>query len=176
MPTGHTSTRYYPALGPVDSPMKKLPDKILNRYSISVRDFEKAKEFICAAKEHPPSSVEYEALLFAAIVSYYRPFSPNERGNSSKAESCLRLEEFDSLTREQKELHEKCKILRNKALAHSEFNHNPTKFNPETGAFASKPFSLLSQNFDLNLFDTVVTKFLDACHNKRAEHALHGHE
>lgn len=151
-------------------------DEELNRYSIAVRDFESAKKYLCATKNHPCSSLEYEALLFAAIVSYYRPFSPNEKSKSPKAKSQLRIEDFGSLDDSRKELHEKCKELRNKALAHSEFIFNPTKFNSETGVFSSRPFSLSNVALDLEVFEATLTQFIALCHDVRANYSRHCHK
>lgn len=145
----------------------------LNRYSIALQDFQNAKRYICAAKNHPCSSPEYEALLFSAIVSYYRPFSPNEKSKSSKAISQLSIEYFGSLDDSQIKLHKKCKELRNKALAHSEFEINPTTFNSETKVFSSQPFSLLNEVLDLEVFEANLTQFIELCHNVRAGYARH---
>jgi hypothetical protein len=146
-----------------------MKTKEIHRYSIALRDFENAKRYICAMRKHLPSSTEYEALLFATIVSYYRPFSRNEKAQSAEATSQLCNKEFNFLTESQIALHELCKELRNQALAHSEFKHNPTKYNPKTGVFSSRPFSLLSQDFDLVSFEMMLTQVMDFCHKKRAE-------
>jgi hypothetical protein len=47
-------------------------DEGFHRYSISFHDFEKALEFAEEAAQHQPNTITYEALMFAAIVSYYR--------------------------------------------------------------------------------------------------------
>ncbi len=145
-------------------------EKELNRYSISFLDFEKAQQYICEAKKHDRSSIEYEALLLAAIVSYYRPFSSNEKSKLAKAKSRLFIEEFGSLTDSQKELHEKCKELRNKVIAHSAFEFNPTGIKQNTKVIVSRPYSLLNENFDLDSFETLLTQFVDLCHKKRADY------
>lgn len=146
----------------------------LSRYSISLRDFDKAREYISKAKEYSASSLEYEALLFSAVVSYYRPFSSNEKLKSSKATSQLKIEDFGPLTNHQQEIHETCKKFRNKALAHSEFALNPTNFNQNTKVFSSMPFSLSNYNFNLENFDEMLKQFADLCHKKRGDFSLHG--
>lgn len=153
--------------------MTILSDEELNRYSIALRDFEKAKEYICAAKKQLPSSLEYEALLFAAIVSYYRPFSPNEKSQSAKATSQLHIKDFGFLNNSQSILHQKYRELRNKALAHSEFELNPTKFNSDRKVFSSQPFSLLNEALDLEVFDSTLTQFIELCHEVRANYSRH---
>jgi hypothetical protein len=141
-----------------------------NRYSIAVFDWQKALAFATEARTHSPSTLAYEALLFAAIVCYYRPFSPNEKGAKPPAASQLRIEDFPALSQEEQALHEICKTLRNKALAHSEFTFNPTRLAEATGVIQSKPFALMSQPFDLEVFVQLVSKLELACHHKRADH------
>lgn len=141
-----------------------------NRYSIAVFDWQKSLLFAKEAREHLPNTTVYEALLFAAIACYYRPFSPNEKGANPPALSHLRIEDFPALSEQEQALHESCKTLRNKALAHSEFTFNPTRLCETTGIIASKPFSLLSQPFDIESFVQLVSKLELACHHKRADH------
>ncbi|MHB1216652.1 MAG: hypothetical protein ACYC1L_00445 [Alphaproteobacteria bacterium] len=148
--------------------MVNLSEQELNRYSISVRDFEKSKDYVCAARKHPEDSIEREALLFAAIVAYYRPFSPNEKGDS-KASCRLRVKDFGPLTEVESEFHQTCEKLRNKALAHSEFTLNPTKFDRQTEIFSSRSFSLLNENIDLNVFCALLDRFINFCHHRRAD-------
>jgi hypothetical protein len=143
----------------------------LARYSISVRDFEKAQEYVCAARKHLLGSLEYDALLFAAIVSYCRPFSPNEKSKLAMATSRLRIEDFGPLTDPEKGLHERLEELRNKALAHSESELNPTKFHPQTKVFTGRSFSLSNETLDLDAFEAIFVRFAEICHTKRADYS-----
>ncbi len=144
-------------------------DAEFNRYTISLLDFEKAEECVAEARKRPPNDVVFEALLFMAIVSYYRPFSPNERPrNNPKAVAQLKLEDLITPSACDKEIHAQCGCLRNKALAHSEFAFNPTKLNAGNGVISSKPFSLLTQNFDLAGLAELLRRLVEACHSKRA--------
>jgi hypothetical protein len=140
-----------------------------NRYSISLADFEKADECVAEARKRPANDIVYEALLFMAIITYYRPFSPNEKTqNNPKAKARLKLDDLIAPSAQDKEIHVQCETLRNKALAHSEFAYNPTKLNAYTGVISSKPFSLLTQQFDLVGLAELLKKLEDACHSKRA--------
>jgi|GEM_PF-989750 len=147
----------------------------LNRYSIAVRDFEDAQRFLCAARNHGIDSIEYEALLFAAIISYWRPFSLNEKSKSAAASVRLDIQNFGTLSENQKELHRNCENLRNKALAHSEYEYNPTRLRP-SGVFVSSPFSLLGSSqirdpgsvHNMDLFQQLLEKLIDSCHAMRA--------
>lgn len=141
-----------------------------NRLSIAVFDWVKSLAFAVEAQKHSQNTTVYEALLFASIVCYYRPFSPNEKKANPPATSHLKIEEFPTISEEENALHENCKKLRNKALAHSEFELNPTSFSKATRVIESKPFSLLSQPFDLETFIRLVSKLERACHHKRADH------
>jgi hypothetical protein len=140
-----------------------------NRLSIAVFDFEKSIAYAEEAARYSPEDLAHEALLFSAIVCYYRPFSPNEKKNSPAA-SQLKLEEFSPLTAAESELHERCKELRNKALAHSEYEFNPTDLHP-SGVIASRPFSLLSHAPEIPALVALARKLADECQNKRANHA-----
>lgn len=140
-----------------------------NRYSISLTDFEKASECVAEARKRLPNDLVFEALLFLAIIVYCRPFSLNERSKDNlKAKSRLNLEDLIVPSDREKELHTECETLRNKALAHSEFAYNPTSLNPRSGVISSKPFSLLTQQFDLDGLADLLRKLAEACHSKRA--------
>jgi hypothetical protein len=140
-----------------------------NRYSISLVDFQKASECVTEARKQLPNDLVFEALLFMAIITYYRPFSPNEKSKPNlKATSRLNLEDLIVPSAREKELHSECENLRNKALAHSEFAYNPTSLNPSTGIVSSKPFSLLTQQFDVCGLAKLLEKLEAACHSKRA--------
>jgi hypothetical protein len=141
-----------------------------NRYSIATFDWQKSLAFANEARKHPTNTTVYEALLFAAIVCYYRPFSPNEKGANPPAASHLRIEDFPTLSKEELALHESIRMLRHQALAHSAFAFNPTRLTEETNVIVSKPFSLLVQLFDIEVFVQLISKLELACHHKRADH------
>ena len=148
-------------------------DRQFNRYSIAYFNFEKAEAFAKEAESHHQSTLAFEALVFAAIVSYYRPFSPNEKDPLAPAESQLRIEDIVDLSPEEQELHNRCKTLRNKALAHSEFSFNPTRLDPYSRVVASRPFSLLNQPIAVDALRALLEKLIRACHLKRGNYALH---
>ena len=147
---------------------KMITEQEFNRYSISTFDFEKAVEFVTEAQQHSPATLIYEALVFAAIVCYYRPFSPNEKDKNAKATAMLKIEEFSPLTQEEQAIHAKCKELRNQALAHSEWRFNPTGFDYSSAIISSRPFSLVSAGIDLSALSNLARRFAGECHSKRA--------
>jgi hypothetical protein len=144
-----------------------------NRLSISVRDFESAAEFAERAAATSPATLEHQALLFAAIVCYYRPFSPNERSQSAKANSSLKISDFRTLNMAELEIHEICKRLRNKALAHSEYEMNPTALDESSGVISSRPFNLLTHAPQPAALAALANKVARLCHHMRADHIHH---
>jgi hypothetical protein len=144
----------------------------LNRLSISVRDFELALEYAKEALRCDFSDRAIEALTFAALVCYYRPFTRNERQTKSSASPSISISDFPQLTETDLELHEKCKELRNKALAHSEFKMYPTRMSMrgDRAVIVSRPFALLERAPDLRELIALTEKLLDACHHRRANY------
>jgi hypothetical protein len=140
-----------------------------NRFSISLKDFEKATEFLAEAKNYQIGSLVHEALIFAAIVCYYRPFSQNEKP-SAPAASQLNLSDFSPLSAEECAIHEKCKELRNKVLAHAEFKYHPTGLDRETGIISSALFSLVGTAPNLEALSNLAHKLIAECHDKRADY------
>jgi hypothetical protein len=154
--------------------MRIQNEREFNRYSIALFDFTKAQDFLSEARKHPSNSLPFQALLFAAIVCYYRPFSLNEKLDTSPATSNLNISEFGSLLDSEKGIHEECKKLRNKALAHSEYSFNPTGIDPQSKVIVSKPFWLTIDSIDIDGLSKLVDKFITICHHMRADYKLHG--
>jgi len=100
----------------------------------------------------------------------------NERDKNPKAKSRLSIDEFGVLTEDEKRFHEELVTYRNKALAHSEFDLNPTNFNPRTGVFSSVVFSLSNQDIDMEFMCTLLEKFISVCHDVRARYASENRE
>lgn len=147
-------------------------DEAFNRFTIATLDFEKASNFAQEAKNHLANSVAYEALLFAAIVSYYRPFSPNEKSDKGSATSSVDRRLLQTLTRGEEKLHEECKRLRNKGLAHSEYALNATRINTSRRVVMSKPFSLVSQGIVVDELLSLIEKVRKECERARASYML----
>lgn len=147
-----------------------ITEKEFNRYSIAAFDWGKSLSYAKEARNHMQNHLVYEALLLSAIVRYYSPFSQNEKDKGSSAASSLCIEDLSPLLPHERQMHESCKHLRNKALAHSEVSFNPTRYCRETGVIASRPFSLQAQTFELEEFIKLVTKLELRCHHKRADY------
>ena len=98
-------------------------DRQFNRVYISVKDMERCVEFAAAA-EGVTELIIQRALITAAIVSYARPFSGNR--NHEKAEATPPLSSLN-LTAEERVLHDRLCKIRNQAIAHSDFEMNPSR-------------------------------------------------
>lgn len=144
-----------------------------NRFSISLMDFEKAEDFLAEAKSHQYGSLLHEALVFSAIICYFRPFTDNEKNPKSTAAKRLELADFPPLSRDELEIHETCKELRNKALAHAEILYHPTKLDPESGVISSAIFSLVGKAPDLDALAELIKKLKKQCNNRRADYVHH---
>ena len=121
-------------------------EKVFNRLTISRYDFKKCKAFLgkLTSNNFRSGSIEFEALLISAIIAYSRPFSGNESSNNAKAASRVDKAILRELTKDELEFHEKIIKLRNKAIAHIEWENSPTGID-ENGTISTMPFSLLNK-------------------------------
>jgi hypothetical protein len=145
-----------------------------NRFSISAKDFEKAAEFLAEAKNHQYGGLVHEALVMSAIICYFRPFTENERSSSPPAAKKLDLlSDFPPLSQAENAVHEACKVLRNKALAHSEFLYHPTRLDRDTGVISSALFSLVGAAPDVDSLAALIEKLTLHCQLIRASYVHH---
>ena len=140
------------------------------RAHISSYDFERAEEFIVAASNYVVASIEYEALLIAAIIYYARPFSGNERDKSSTVDSRLvsELAVFDGPV--EQTLHDRIMVLRNQAVAHAESIHYPVQILPPVGkslargvSVASRRWHVSTERLDLLEFQALAKEMSRKC-------------
>jgi hypothetical protein len=153
-----------------------ITEQSFNRYSIATIDFMKAAEFATEAQQHSPASLIYEALVFAAVVCYHRPFSSNEKNKNANAASSLTIEEFSSLTQEEMSIHTLSKELRNQALAHSEWEHNPTGLDETNRVISSRPFPIVSAGVNLSSLSKLANKLARECHHVRANYVYNTYD
>ena len=114
----------------------RLAILLRSRLRTSRRDFEKAIRFIDVALTHAIHTEVYEALLLAAVVSYARPFSRNERAKPPPSDPRLAVEE-KALLGADFPLHERLLEIRNKAIAHAESEYYPVELLPPVGSGGS---------------------------------------
>ena len=67
-------------------------------------------------------------------------------------------------------LHKTCMILRNKAIAHSEWIKYPTRRDSQRNIIRSRHYSLLSEKIDWHLLLELSKKLNNQCHNYRADY------
>ncbi|MBU0602149.1 MAG: hypothetical protein KKD25_07090 [Gammaproteobacteria bacterium] len=165
-------------------PADEGPELKFRRYSIAAGDFEEAAKLARQASHHSPDSLEREALLFMAIVVYFRPFSTNERRQENEIPPSaprLMVKDFAPLSMEEESVHNACKQLRNRVLAHAEFSFYPSSLDPDSGVMSRQRSSLMSPiiedgvviwPFGLEQFCTLADKLAKECHHWRADHAI----
>jgi hypothetical protein len=136
--------------------------KTVNRLTISRHDFERCRDFLAALPDQEYGTITYEALLVAAIIFYSRPFSSNEKEKGAQAESRVDTAVLDNLTAEESALHIRILELRNKAVAHAEWQFHPTAVTTNK-VIQSMPFSIwkyFRDTTDVELFSLLVGKVL----------------
>ena len=164
-------------MGDVGGEMTTMSNAEINRYSISLKDFEKAKECVAQAKKHKDGSLEWDALYFMAIVSYCRPFGPNEKPLKAGAEPAKAVPRisFQSLKVDSPELkaaHESLMELRHTALAHSSWEKYPTSFNEATSVYQSRTFTIYGSGAPLHELELLVDRGIEICHNVKADYSF----
>ena len=90
------------------------------RAHISERDFIEAGEYLRIYRESY-SEIIKRSLLFSGIVSYSRPFLNSKSGPAQESTSKLSVKPQKILTTLEFDLHRRVLDLRNRAIAHSEF-------------------------------------------------------
>lgn len=143
-------------------------DKDLNRWSISVHDFEDSNRYL---KEFEMPRVGYtqkEALLTCAVLCHARPFTGNEK-KEIDASSKIQISDFQRIAGDMLTLHERIMVARNKAVAHAEWNKYPTRFNPKTKVISSRRYNILSDHFDTKLLFRINEELIQQLHHKRAD-------
>src|SRR5258706_5873576 len=134
--------------------MEKTMDTLnaeFNRWSISKHDFEEAHEYLEAFSTGMDSLIQ-RALLSSAIVAYGRPFKRNDGYPKAVRYISLPANFFDTTSQE---LHDKIIELRDRGIAHSDFDRKPTarvpSMNPGVMTW-SKPFNPLSEGISIEKF------------------------
>lgn len=150
--------------------MEPAKAKTVKRTQISRDDFADAKRFIDAARKNASDSIEYEALVQAAIIAYARPFSGNERGQDSPSDRNLDPAVV-ALDGEDRILHDRIITLRNKAVAHAASVNNPVEILPLkseatiTDGFSTQShrWSAAREQIDLDAFHRIADAMVYRC-------------
>jgi hypothetical protein len=142
------------------------------RTHISAHDFETARKFIEAAKGHPQSAIEWEALMEIAVIRYARPFSRNHGASIADPRIKVDVEQILESPADV-ELHNRIVGLRNEVVAHADASFFPTTLldpvensSRASGyAVASKPWHILNEKIDLDAFARIADAMRRACLN-----------
>ena len=138
--------------------------KVFSRAMISELDFTEAETYLLSYPAAGPDIMR-KALLVAAIISYGRPFTQNERDKSAGAVARVDLENDHLLTLQQRKLHDLVIELRNKAIAHSEFSRNPV----ELGAVQENAIGFKATPFNVLEAGVPVPDFLVLCQQRKKQ-------
>jgi hypothetical protein len=151
-----------------------MSKEMLNRLTSASLDLKNTIKFLEALSEHEYSSTAYEALLISAIIYYARPFSSNEKKDSTHpSESRVPEEVLSELLEEEIALHEKIITLRNKAVAHAEWSYHPTGVT-DNGIIKARPFSIweyFEGSAEIAKFKNLSQRVRNAVQNKQANEA-----
>jgi hypothetical protein len=136
-----------------------------NRAWISEEDFKEAESYLNVLTAEQSSEVK-SALLLSAIVSYARPFLKNKSVNGLAATATLKLRPNKDLTPDEYLMHKYLLNLRNKTLAHSDYEMKPVRWSSgsENGFFVDyRQFSLLAEPLDPQEFQRLCRKLKMHC-------------
>jgi hypothetical protein len=120
-----------------------MSPELFHRLTIATsHDMDNAAKYARQAKVTSPGELAYDALIQMAIICYCRPFGPNQRGRSD-GPAADRVPGLPlGLTAEQVELHQTLMDFHNRAIAHSEFQLNPTSYDEKNFVISLRPFSI----------------------------------
>jgi hypothetical protein len=141
----------------------------LNRYTISIYDFDQSINFLRMAEQYSGDPLVCEALLVSAVIYYCRPFSSNERG-SAEASSRMEIDSFADISKDERALHDQCMTIRNKALAHAEWTYYPTQHDSRTNVIASRRYPILSESIEWTSLGELAGKIMGQCDHQRANY------
>jgi hypothetical protein len=99
----------------------------LLRVKLSLDDFKRVGEFLKAARSHPTSSIEYEALLHSAILFYARPFTDNAERTSKLKDAAKKLTGLNikAILEGHVRYHQKILKLQKHVVAHADAEFYP---------------------------------------------------
>ena len=148
-------------------PTKAQLNAQLNRTLLSEGDFKEALQFLNCFQALDLSTTDVvvqRALLTAAVIAYCRPFSGNESHDMATGQPAIKLNTLFSA--EQRELHDKLNILRNEAVAHSDYDRRPVShtYGSLTGfAMWGANFDLLKEQLDIAKWEQMCERLIGEC-------------
>lgn len=155
--------------------MDVVLERRFRRSFISRQDFERALDFIAAARRHDVASIEHEALLLSAVIHYARPFSGNEQAKKGRVfDSDPKIDsEIAEIDDEAgKLLHKQLVEARHQAIAHSSFARYPVQLSSGSSpgpGYRLSPVALsvawhvTQEQIDLDAFEHLARRLRAAC-------------
>lgn len=140
---------------------------IFHRAMLSRRDFRQSASFLREIRPER-TRIEIDAFLTAAVISYARPFSRNERDPQPLAENRLDISPESVLSAKELATHNQVILLRNKAIAHAEFATDPVRLLDAQldGMSLHGPyFELRNQSIDIPAFLSAAERMRAECTN-----------
>jgi hypothetical protein len=148
---------------------------VLLRVKLSLDDFKRVGEFLKAARSHPTSSIEYEALLHSAILFYARPFTDNAERTSKLKDAAKKLTDLNikAILEGHVWYHQKILKLRKHVVAHADAQFYPATIaefklgNRYTQGFSMTctTWHVVEEHLDLEIFALIASKMADATRN-----------
>ena len=145
--------------------MKEHAQKQFNRVQISSKDFEEALDYLDQIGKVDSAPIN-RALLVAAIITYSRPFTSNDKGKAEEASGKLPIDPKKTVNPNAYSLHNKILKLRNEAVAHSEYGRNPsarTYSADNSFAIQYTRFDPLTENIDIEQFRLLLISMKRGC-------------
>jgi hypothetical protein len=148
---------------------------VILRVKLSIDDFKRVSEFLKAARSHPASSIEYEALLHSAILFYARPFTDNAQRKSKLPDAAKKLTGLNikAILGGDIGYHHQILDLRRRVVAHADAEFFPaTKTEFKLGSQYTQGFSMdcttwhvAEEQLNLEIFELIASKMADATQN-----------
>ena len=147
-----------------DSPKAKMEAQFA-RAHISKRDFDEAQDYLRYHHDEYADSMK-RAILVAATVSYARPFTDNDPGSEGRSTPRLAVRLTKLLTLDELMLHKRLLTVRHEAVAHSAYARKAARRISGTDlgfVVQSKPYDILAEPIDAQVFLALCTKFSNHC-------------
>lgn len=119
-----------------------------NRTNLSKKDFSEAHNYLLEYLQSGPPFTR-RAVIVAAIIAYARPFKHNRGGRAGRATEKLEVDLDRLLSSEERALHKRVIDLRDRAIAHSDYDFRPTERINRELAPGEEGFSTLTAAFDV---------------------------
>jgi hypothetical protein len=136
-------------------------ERHFTRAHISKKDLEQCLSYLNALEKATDPDVR-SGLFTAAVIAYARPFSGNKQHRLAEPNAPISLKR---LPRDQRALHKCLCYIRNKAIAHSDYELNPSEpreFHTTAFLVKSNFYDPLDEELDVKAFQVLAQAILGA--------------